>query len=193
MLHIDARRDAPRGSALWSIGFRPFYLLGAAYAMLGVVLWALQFSGLLPFQPLAGPSWHGHEMLFGFTLAIVSGFLLTAVRNWTGQPTPSGVMLGTLAALWVAARVTMYMPFPIAAAAANAAFPWAIATAIAVPLVRARNRRNYFFVGLLAGIGCAALAMHLAALDVIDMPPARSLRLALDLLLFIVAVLAGRV
>jgi uncharacterized protein involved in response to NO len=193
MLHIEATHGAPQDSALWSIGFRPFYLLGAAYAALGVLLWALQFSGLLPFQALRGPTWHGHEMLFGFALAIVSGFLLTAVRNWTGQPTPSGGLLAALAALWIAARVTMYLPFPIAAAAVNAAFPWAIAAAIAVPLLRARNRRNYFFVVLLAGIGCAALAMHLGALDVIAMPPARSLRLALDLLLFIVAVLAGRV
>src|SRR4051812_20799717 len=144
MLRIDEQaREAPRGFALWSLGFRPFYLLGAAYAALAVVLWALQFSGLLPFEALPGPSWHGHEMLFGFALAIVSGFLLTAVRNWTGQPTPSGPTLAALALLWVAARVTMYPPFAIAAAVTNAAFPFAVAVAIAVPLVRARNRRNY--------------------------------------------------
>jgi uncharacterized protein involved in response to NO len=179
--------------ALWTIGFRPFYLLGASYAALTVVLWALQFAGILPFEALRGPSWHGHEMLFGFALAIVSGFLLTAVRNWTQQPTPSGAPLAALVALWVAGRVLAYTPWDVASAVVNAAFPFAIAAAIAIPLARARNRRNYFFVALLFAAGVAVLSMHLSALGVIELPLGTSLRLGLDLLLFIVAVVAGRV
>jgi uncharacterized protein involved in response to NO len=172
---------------------RPFYLLGAAYAAVSVVLWGLQFAGVLPFEALAGPSWHGHEMLFGFTLAIVAGFLLTAVRNWTQQPTATGGALAALALLWLAARVLMYTPWPLAAAIANVAFPLALAGAIAVPLVRAKNRRNYFFPVLLVAMAGAVLAMHLSALEAIELHFNVPLRLALDLVLFIVAVVAGRV
>ena len=72
--------------ALFALGFRPFYLLAGAYAALSVPLWALQYSGALP---AGNPLWHAHEMLFGYTFAVIAGFLLTAVRNWTGLPTHS--------------------------------------------------------------------------------------------------------
>ena len=184
---------APRGFALWALGFRPFYLLGAAYAAISVVLWGLQFAGVLPFEALPGPSWHGHEMLFGFALAIIAGFLLTAVRNWTHQPTPAGGALVALVALWVAARALMYTPWTALSAVANTAFPLALAVGIGIPLVRAGNRRNYFFIALLAGIAAATLAMHLSAMDIVTLHFGVPLRLALDLVLFIVAVVAGRV
>ena len=75
----------PAGFALWQLGFRPFYLLASGFAALSIGLWALQFSGWLPLRYLAGPLWHAHEMLFGFTLAVMVGFLLTAGRNWSDR------------------------------------------------------------------------------------------------------------
>ena len=108
---------------LWRLGFRPFYLMAAIFAALSVALWAAQFAGLMPAAYLSGPTWHAHEMLFGYTLAVVSGFLLTAVRNWTGQPTPSGPALAALAALWLAGRVLVLTPWGIAAAIVNSLFP----------------------------------------------------------------------
>ena len=90
--------------ALLALGFRPFYLLAGVYAALGVPLWALQYTGWLPH---ANALWHAHEMLFGYAFAVIAGFLLTAVRNWTGGPTPSGWTLGGVAALWIAARATV--------------------------------------------------------------------------------------
>ncbi len=146
----------PRRFALWELGFRPFYLLASLFAALSIPLWALQFSGLLPQAYLAGPVWHAHEMLFGFALAVIVGFLFTAGRNWTNQPTPSGAALAALAGLWLAARVLVLTPFGWAAAAANVAFPLAAAVALAIPFVKARNRRNYFFVGLLVLMSVAA-------------------------------------
>jgi len=113
-------------SAFWSIGFRPFYLLASVFAAMSVPLWAAQVSGWLPAPYLRGPMWHGHEMLFGYTLAVVAGFLLTAVRNWTAQPTVSGGALMALAALWMAGRILVLTPFASAAAAVNAAFPLAL-------------------------------------------------------------------
>jgi uncharacterized protein involved in response to NO len=179
--------------ALWELGFRPFYLLASVFSALSVLLWAAQFSGWLPSAYLQGPLWHGHEMLFGFTLAVVAGFLLTAVRAWTGQPTAVGAPLMALAALWVAGRILVMTPWNTAAASVNAAFPLALAAAIAIPLLRARNARNYFFVGLLALMSVLVAALHLALLGMAALPPNIGLVLGLDVMLFIMAVMGGRV
>jgi len=106
--------------ALWNLGFRPFYLLASIFAAISIPLWVCQYAGYLPAAPFRSPVWHGHEMLFGYTLAVVTGFLFTAVRNWTGQPTPSGATLAAFALLWVAGRVLVLTPYETAAALANA-------------------------------------------------------------------------
>ena len=87
-LHLIDEPAAPRSKrfALWQLGFRPFYLLASAFAALSIPLWALQFAGVLHHPYLAGPLWHAHEMLFGFALAVIVGFLFTAGRNWSNQP-----------------------------------------------------------------------------------------------------------
>ena len=97
--------------ALLALGFRPFYLLAGAYAALGVALWALQYAGWLPG---ANPWWHAHEMLFGYAFAVISGFLLTAVRVWSGRETPNGMPLAILAAIWVLARIAAPFTRPVA-------------------------------------------------------------------------------
>jgi uncharacterized protein involved in response to NO len=181
------------GFALWNLGFRPFYLLASVFSAFSVLLWAAQSSGLLNAAYLTDPLWHGHEMLFGYTTAIIAGFLLTAVRNWTGQPTPSGMPLMALAALWVAGRVLVLTPFAMTSAIINAAFPIAVAVAIAVPLLRARNTRNYFFAGLLVVMGTLIFAMHMAMQGRFALSPRVGLQLELDLVLFIMAVMGGRV
>ena len=162
---------ASRGHALWQLGFRPFYLGAAVFAALSIGLWTLQMQGVLPRPYLVGPVWHAHEMIFGFALAVIVGFLFTAGRNWTQQPTPAGGALAALVGLWLAGRVLVLTPWGWAAALANTAFPLAAAAALAVPLVRSGNRRNYFFVALLAAIGAASLLVHLGQLDVLAAPP----------------------
>lgn len=185
--------DAVPGFALWQLGFRPFYLLASAFAALSIGLWSLQFAGWLGQPYLQGPLWHAHEMLFGFALAVIVGFLFTAGRNWSGLPTPTGVPLAALAALWVAARVLVLTPFGWAAALANAAFPLAAAAALAIPFVRAGVRRNYFFVALLVLMAAASLAFHLDQLGMLRFPGGLGIQLALDMVLFIMAVMGGRV
>ena len=132
-------------------------------------------------------------MLFGFTLAVITGFLFTAVRNWTGQQTPTGALLAAYAALWLAGRILVLTPFAAAAAVVNVGFPLAVAGGIAVPLVRGGNARNFFFIALLAAFAAAALAFHLFMLAVIDWPARASLRAGLDVVLFVVVVIGGRV
>ena len=190
----ETAREAPRGFALWQLGFRPFYLGASAFAALSVPLWALEYAGRLPAGYLVSPARHGHEMLFGFAFAVVAGFLFTAVRNWTGRPTPTGGTLAAIFALWLAARIAMLLPWPWLAAALNTAFPLAVAVGIAIPLAGAGNRRNLFFVALLAGVAAATLAVHLAAMGVLAWGAgAVALQAGLDTVLFIVVVLAGRV
>ncbi len=191
----EPRRPAapPPGNALWQLGFRPFYLLASSFAALSITLWAAQLAGWLDHAYLAGPLWHAHEMLFGFVLAVVVGFLFTAGRNWANRPTPSGATLAALAALWLAARILVLTPWGWAAAAVNVAFPLAAALALAIPFWKARNRRNYFFVGLLVLMALASGAIHGSQLGVWSLPAWVGVQLALDVVLFIVAVMAGRV
>ncbi|HKO66729.1 MAG TPA: NnrS family protein [Burkholderiaceae bacterium] len=180
-------------SALWDLGFRPFYLLASFFTAFSVLLWVGQYSGFLPAIYRQGFVWHAYEMLFGYTTAVIAGFLLTAVRNWTNQPTPSGAPLMALAALWIGGRVLILTPFDTAAAVVNAAFPVAIATAIGIPLWKARNVRNYFFVVLLLLLGLLAVSVHLTLQRHLVLPPQATLRLALDVMLFIMVVMGGRV
>ena len=184
---------ATAGFALWNLGFRPFYLLASVFSAFSVLLWAAQFSGYFPSGYLSGPVWHSHEMLFGYTIAVIAGFLLTAVRAWTNEPTPSGVPLMALAALWVCGRVLVLTPFAMTAAVVNAAFPVAVAVAIGIPLLRSRNVRNYFFVALLMLMGVLILAVHLALQGRLELSPRLGLQLALDVVLFIMVIMGGRV
>ena len=184
---------AAPGFALWQLGFRPFYLLASVFAALSIGLWALQFSGGLGRPYLQGPLWHAHEMLFGFTLAVVVGFLFTAGRNWSGRPTPTGVPLMALAALWVAGRVLVLTPFGWAAALANVAFPLAAGIGLAIPFIAARNKRNYFFIALLLLMAVAVAGVHLAQLGVTRLPGWIGIQVALDGMLFIMVVMGGRV
>ncbi len=186
--------SAPPGFALWNLGFRPFYLLAGLFATLSIPVWMAQYAGWLGgYVIIEGPLWHAHEMLFGYALAVIVGFLFTAGRNWANQPTPTGATLAAIAALWVAARVLVLTPYALAAAAADTAFALAAAAAIAVPFVRSGNRRNYFFIVLLLGMGLANLAFHLGMAGLLDLPVQRGLQVGLDLVLFIMVVMGGRV
>jgi uncharacterized protein involved in response to NO len=132
-------------------------------------------------------------MLFGYAFAVVAGFLFTAVRNWTQRETPSGALLAAIVLLWVAGRVLVLTPFAMAAAVVNALFPLVAAAAIAVPLFASSNRRNYFFVALLLAGSGAVLAFHLVQMGRLDWPARAGLQVGMDLVLFIVAVVGGRV
>lgn len=187
----------PPTFALWALGFRPFYLAAAILAALSVPLWALQAVGWLHHAYLRGPVWHAHEMLFGFTLAVVVGFLFTAGQNWSNQPTPKGRTLMAVMGLWLAARVLVLTPFPLAAALANVAFPLAAAWGLGQALYAGRNRRNYFFVALLVMFSVAAALVHAVQLGWLSAPaPAFQqigLQAGLDVMLLIIAVMTGRV
>ena len=189
----SATAPQPPGFALWQLGFRPFYLLAGIFGALSIALWAAQFSGVLGATYLPGPAWHAHEMLFGFALAVIVGFLFTAGRNWSGRPTPHGASLAALATLWLAARCVALTPFGWLGAVVGPAFALAAAIGLAIPLVGAGNRRNYVFVALLVALAALDLVFHLAVLGAIAVPEFFGVRVGLDIVLFVMALMAGRV
>jgi uncharacterized protein involved in response to NO len=197
LLKISEPRRRPAseepGFALWRLGFRPFYLFASAFAALSVACWALEFAGWLRHGYLRGPIWHAHEMLFGFVFAVVIGFLFTAGRNWSGQPTPTGRPLMAFVLLWLAGRILVLTPFGWAAAIVNVAFPLAAAVGLARPFIASSNKRNYFFIGLLVAMAFASAAVHLSQLGIFPQLGWRGIQLGLDLVLFIVSVMTGRV
>ena len=198
LLQIDppsARRPAPEGFALWRLGFRPFYLLGTLYAALAVPLWIAMLAGAIrPFGTLSPMVWHAHEMVFGFAVAIIVGFLFTAVRNWTNLPTPTGARLAGFCALWLAARVAWIAADPALALAIELAFLALIAVALLTVLVRARSRRNYFVGVLFAVLALVDLAFWAAITGRLEaLAPLDTARLALDLVVLLTFVIGGRV
>src|SRR5690606_26319562 len=122
--------------------------------------------------------WHGHEMLFGYAVAVLAGFLLTAGQNWTGLTTARGAHLAALALLWLAGRVLLLLDGsvpPAVAAAVDLTFIPALAVTVAVPLLRARNHRNLVFLVILAALFAFNLLIHLQALNAIGWDSSRPL------------------
>jgi tripartite-type tricarboxylate transporter receptor subunit TctC len=181
------------GWALFALGFRPFYLLAALWAALSLPLWIGQYFGLLPrLSYLSAIAWHAHEMVFGFAAAVLTGFLFTAVRNWTAEPTPTGAALAGLAAIWFAGRVLLISGPALPAALVDVAFLPLVAWSIWRPLRRARNR-NQFFVVLLLVFAAANLAFHLGQAGIGSVAPGLAAEAALALLVVIVSIMSGRV
>ena len=113
MLQIESNQQSYR-FALDHLGFRPFFLLGSLFSIIAVALWVwiYRFGGQLPENTLGAVSWHAHEMIYGYGLAVIAGFLLTAVHNWTGVQTLHGKPLLVLALLWLVARLMPFTPYP---------------------------------------------------------------------------------
>jgi len=147
-------------AALLQLGFRPFFLGGALYAALAIPLWIAGFFGHLGgLQPAGGwLIWHQHEMLFGFGGAIVAGFLLTAVQNWTGVPGLAGRPLALLAGIWLAARLAWLLNAPLwLLIPLDLAFFPAVAISMAISLGKVKQTRNYPIVLVLALLAVANL------------------------------------
>ncbi len=156
-----------------------------------MILWAAQWSGLSGYT--ISPLWHAHEMLFGYALAVIVGFVLTAGQVWTGRPTLSGKPLAALFMLWLVSRVLGLCAYALASALFNSAFVLMAATALALPLLATANRRNYFFVVILILFSVASLCIHAAQLGWIQLPAWSGVQLALNLVLLIMVIMTGRV
>lgn len=152
----------PSGGPWLAKGFRPFFALAALWAALSVVAWLLVLRGYGPLAgPLVGTAWHAHEMVFGFTVAIMAGFLLTSTASWTGRETLTGWPLALLALCWIAARVALAVVPGTWGLVPDLVFLPALVAVLGRPLVRARQLRNAPFPLLLAALWGLDLAGHL--------------------------------
>jgi uncharacterized protein involved in response to NO len=184
------------GPAILSAGFRPFFLAGAVWAAVAIPLWLIVYTGgaVVPtlLQPLV---WHAHEMVFGFAAAVVAGFLLTAIPNWTGRLPLQGVPLLTLVLLWAIGRIAVLLSAHVGAllaAVADLAFPALFLAVVAREIIAGRNWRNLPMLGALTLLLAANLLVHLEALDVAD-TGALGNRLGIATLLLLIALVGGRI
>ncbi|MBL8577259.1 MAG: NnrS family protein [Mesorhizobium sp.] len=181
--------------AILSYGFRPFFLAGALYGALAIVFWLPLLYGLVETESLLAPvDWHAHEMLFGYVPAIVTGFLLTAIPNWTGRLPVQGLPLLLLLVLWLAGRFAVFSSSNIgwvATTIIDNAFLAAVATSAAVEISVGRNWRN---LKILLPLFVLLLANVLFDVEVRQGgSPSLSPRLAIAAAVMLIVVIGGRI
>lgn len=174
---------------LFADGFRPFFLAASGFAALHLVGWIafLTGSGHSP-QGWSPFIWHGHEMVFGFAAALIAGFLLTAVGNWTGRTVAGPWLIAGLVALWLVPRIGLVwpiLPMPVVTLLAVAFFP-ALTLVVAAPIISTENRRNYQVVAVLVALSLAGVAVHL-------WPSIGFLRAAVDIVTVLLVIIGARV
>ena len=161
------RLRAYAGPALLTYGFRPFFLFGAIYAGLTVLAWLPMFYGELEVASAFAPvDWHVHELLYGFLPAIVPGFLLTAIPNWTGRLPIQGTPLLVLFAVWLAGRVGVTLSVQIgwlAAAVIDAGFLVLLIAAATREIIAGKNWRNLRVIGMVTLLLAGNIAFHVEA------------------------------
>lgn len=176
-------------------GFRPFFFGGPAWAIIALTIWlvVLATGASLPsvFEPLP---WHRHEMLFGFVGAVITGFLLTAVPNWTGRLPIAGPPLAALFALWIAARIALLISAVIGAAAAAAldAGFFVILALLAGREVLEAGNRNLPIVGLILLFGLIDALDYGAATGLISDPDV-AWKCAVGLVIALISLIGGRI
>lgn len=193
-MHIQEKRHAMAIPPLLRLGFRPFFLGGALLALCSIALWLLALSGSFNQAPLGGwLAWHRHELLFGFAGAIVAGFLLTAVQNWTGQPGLSGQPLAALALLWLLARLSWFADAGWLLLASNVLFFIAVAVVMARSLYRVKQTRNYPIVGVLVLLALVDALSLSAVLSQDDAQQRQGVLAGLWLVAALMTLIGGRV
>lgn len=183
------------GGALFSYGFRPFFLSAALWAAVAVVLWTGAMAGSWALPPGVNPfAWHVREMVFGYTGGVLAGFLLTAIANWTGRPPIAGLALICLWALWALGRLVGLLPAALGdatVAAIDSVFLLALAAVAWREVLAAGNRRNLPVCGLVTLFAAANIVCHIEILarGFADFGP----RLGIAVLALLIALIGGRI
>lgn len=194
-----ASQDAPPGPGKWAplaLGFRPFFLLGIWFAVLLMLVSLGGFAADIKAPNYFDlPLWHAHEMIFGYASAVIAGFLLTSVRNWTHLPTPSGTPLAWLALLWLTPRLLSFITIlpPEVFALLDLLFLPLLAIILGRLLVQARQPHNYPIPLLLLLLGLCNAAVHLEVLGLLRDASAQAMQIAVMTIIALIAVVAGRV
>lgn len=185
-----------RGHAFMSYAFRPFFLLNGLIAVAVMLTWVLLLRGAWPSGPANFMMWHAHEMLVGFAMAAIAGFMLTAVANWTGRPPISGAPLAWLVLAWLAGRAAMAASGTVPAwlvAPLDLAFPLLLFLFVLQEIAAAGNRRNYPLVAITALLLLLDLLYHLGAAGVLPAADRFAVYLMIHTVLLLITVIGGRV
>ncbi len=172
-------------------GFRPFFFLGALYSVLNIAVWGGFYAGniFLPENILNPVFWHAHEMIFGYTMAIVAGFLLTAVANWTGGAPARQIHLASLCILWILGRVVVSVDLGLSIwiiSLLESLFIPVLAATLAIPLIRSWNKRNFVFLALLS-------VLFICDVWSLNTESKTPLYIALMMILTMVSLIGGRI
>ncbi|WP_136444056.1 NnrS family protein [Pacificoceanicola onchidii] len=196
---MDATHEipSPRQMALFSYGFRPFFLGGALWAAVAMALWIGMLSGALELTTQLDPvSWHAHEFLFGYLSAVIAGFLLTAVPNWTNRAPLSGSPLAGLFILWAAGRTAIALGSwlnPLFVAVVDLSFLPVLAMIVAREIIAGRNWRNLIVLALLGVFISANTTFHVGQINDTYDAQELGLRIGLVAAILLVALIGGRI
>lgn len=181
---------------LFALGFRIFFLLAGFAALALLILWQQMTQGTISPPYFSGSYWHAHEMLLGYSVAVIAGFLLTAVSNWTGKITLQGDGLVGLSLLWLYGRILPFYAGQLPdglIALFDLAFLPALTFVISCSLIRAKNYKNLVFVGLLLLLFLGNLMIHAQMLELCATGAAKGIQLVLATIVLMILVIAGRV
>ena len=188
---------ADKPSTFLSYAFRPFFLFNGLFAMLVMALWTMTLHGAGPASLPADPlMWHGHEMLVGFAMAAIAGFVLTAVATWTDRPALSGSPLGWLVAAWLVGRCAMLFGGLLPAwmvGLLDLIFPVLLFILVGREIVGGGSRRNYPIIGITVLLALLNLVYHLGAGQWIPGADRIAVYLFIHLVLLLITVIAGRI
>jgi uncharacterized protein involved in response to NO len=187
----------PKNHAFMSYAFRPFFLLNGFFAIVVVSVWLMALHGAGPASvPATMLYWHGHEMLVGFGMAAVAGFVLTAVATWTERPPLQGKLLGVLVFSWLLGRLIMMaatrLPYWLVASV-DMIFPFLLAVLLGREVVAGSSRRNYPIVGITLVLAVLNLLYHLGAMRLLPGMDRLALYFLIHLVLLMITVIAGRI
>ena len=182
---------------LFALGFRAFFLLAGFSALLLISLWRSVYDGTLSVNNYyADTYWHMHEMLLGYTTAVISGFLLTAVRNWTGRPTLTGDALAGLCLLWLVGRIMPfyagYFPNGLIALVDFAFIP-VLAYQLSKPILQAEHYKSLIFIGVLLLMMLGNGLVHAEILNLLDNSAWLGTQIIVMTVIMLILVIAGRV
>jgi uncharacterized protein involved in response to NO len=181
---------------VFSLGFRIFFLLAGFAALALIILWQQMTHGTISPPYFTKNFWHAHEMLLGYTVAVIAGFLLTALSNWTGKITIQGENLIGLSLLWLYGRILPFYAGQLPnglIALVDLAFLPTLTFVITKTLIQTKNYRNLIFVGFLGLLTLGNLMIHAQMLELCQNSAATGVQLVLATIVLMILVIAGRV
>lgn len=186
-----------QGPALFSYGYRPFFLFASIWAVFSIIAWVMTFTGHETLAIAIDPfSWHAHSFLFGYLWAVIAGFLMTAVPNWTGRLPIVGWPLATLVALWLIGRIAMTFSYYLlngVTIVCDLLFPLAFTFAIGREIIMGKNWRNLKILILLVMLFCANCLFDGEAFSQVYAADSYGARWALAIAVFLIAIIGGRI